>query len=187
MTAMDANTHLFGQVAPTLAMALDGPCATMAQRFLLEGLKTAEVDVDIRQPLQQQEWLHDTRVMQTVRKLEQEFQQEIKGLGLTEEALRVPDDKTVTVQLPGTSSPDQPRYKQRDRYGPQLLMSVVFLAAYFAILAAVIYIEANDSLNMKKGENSFMDQIQILIGVLTAGVGQILSYWFGGMMGSKSE
>ena len=41
-------------------------------------------------------------------------------------------------------------------------------------------VEASDTINMKKGDNSLIGEIQILFGVLTAGVGQILGYWFGG-------
>jgi len=176
---MEANAHLFGQIAPTLSTAMNGPCATMAQRFLMEGLKSEEIDVDIRQPLAQQAWMNDTRAMQIVRKLEQDFQQELKSLGLGPEALQPPAPKAA--QAPS------PRYKNSDQYRPQLIMSAVFMAAYFLILGAIIYIEASDTLNMHQGENSFMDQIQILIGVLTAGVGQILSYWFGGMMGGGKD
>lgn len=175
---MDATTHLFGQLAPTLSTAMNGPCAGLAQRFLLEGLQSESIDVDVRQPLEQQEWLTDTRVMQVVRRLEQDFQQELKTLGLGSDALQPPATR---------SEPALPRYQRTDQYRPQMVMSVVFLGAYFMILAAIIYIEASDTMNMHQGENSFMDQIQILIGVLTAGVGQILSYWFGGMMGGGRD
>lgn len=174
---MEANAHLFGQLAPTLSTAMSGPCATLAQRFLMEGLKSEDVDVDTRQPLDQQAWLNDTRVMQVVRKLEQDFQQELKSLGLGPEVLQSPAQTAAPAPAP--------RYKQTDLYRPQLIMSVVFMAAYFLILGAIIYIEASDTVNMQQGDNSLMDQIQILIGVLTAGVGQILSYWFGGMMGGS--
>ncbi|WP_211830383.1 hypothetical protein [Kistimonas asteriae] len=60
---------------------------------------------------------------------------------------------------------------------PQLFISFLFVTAYFIIIGAIIYVEASDELNMQKGENSFMDQIDILIGVLTAGVGQVLNFW----------
>ncbi|EAY28304.1 hypothetical protein M23134_03856 [Microscilla marina ATCC 23134] len=31
---------------------------------------------------------------------------------------------------------------------------------------------------MKKGANSMMGEIKVLLGVLTGGVGQILNFWF---------
>lgn len=176
---MEMNSHIFGQIAPTLAQALEGPCATMAQKFLLEGLQQAEIPVDIKQPLNQQTWLNDTRALQTVRKLEQGFLEELQSLGLGAEALKTP--------VSAASEAPVRRIQQAENYRPQMFISALFFLAYFLILGAIIYIEASDSLNMQQGENSFMDQIQILIGVLTAGVGQVLSYWFGGMMGSKGK
>jgi len=174
---MEMNSHIFGQIAPTLAQALEGPCATMAQKFLLEGLQQAEIPVDIKQPLNQQAWLNDTRALQTVRTLEQGFVEELQSLGLGSEALKAP----APVEAPTR------RIQQLENYRPQMFISALFFLAYFLILGAIIYIEASDTLNMQQGDNSFMDQIQILIGVLTAGVGQVLSYWFGGMMGSKGK
>jgi len=64
-------------------------------------------------------------------------------------------------------------------YKPQMMISVIFLVLYFVILFAVFFTEASDSLNMKQSENSLLGELQILLGVLTAGVGQILSFWFG--------
>ncbi|MCP8688402.1 hypothetical protein [Marinobacterium sedimentorum] len=53
------------------------------------------------------------------------------------------------------------------------------------MLWAIFAVEISDDMNMRSGENSLMDQLQILFGVLTAGVVQILSYWFGGVLGKK--
>jgi len=68
---------------------------------------------------------------------------------------------------------------------PQFIISMLFLLAYFLMLAAIFAIEASDTINMMKGENSLMGELQVLFGVLTAGIGQILSYWFGGAFGKK--
>lgn len=62
---------------------------------------------------------------------------------------------------------------------PQIIISTLFLVAYFSLLGAIFYVEVSDSLNMMKGENSLMGEFQILFGVLTAGVGQIFGFWFG--------
>jgi hypothetical protein len=76
----------------------------------------------------------------------------------------------------------------RDTLGirPQVIISALFLSAYFLMMAGIFYVEISDDLNMKTGNNSLMDQLQILFGVLTAGVVQILSYWFGGALGKKT-
>lgn len=42
----------------------------------------------------------------------------------------------------------------------------------------IVSVEVSDTLNMKKGENSMMGEVKVLLGVLTGGVGQILNFWF---------
>jgi len=61
----------------------------------------------------------------------------------------------------------------------QYIFSMLFIVGYMALITIMLVIEASDSLNMIKGENSFQGELKILLGVLTAGVGQILSFWFG--------
>ena len=61
---------------------------------------------------------------------------------------------------------------------PKFILSILYLTVYFCMLAAVFYVEIADDITIKTGEDSMMSELQILMGVLTAGVGQILSYWF---------
>lgn len=60
----------------------------------------------------------------------------------------------------------------------QFIMSIAFVAGYFILLGIIIFIEASDTVNMKKGENSMMGEFKILIGVMTGAVAQILNFWF---------
>lgn len=60
----------------------------------------------------------------------------------------------------------------------QFLMSIAFVAGYFVLLGMIIYIEASDSINMKKGDNSMMGELKILLGIMTGAVAQILNFWF---------
>jgi hypothetical protein len=55
------------------------------------------------------------------------------------------------------------------------------------MLAAIFYVEVSDNLNMAKGDNSLMGEMKIMFGVLTAGLGQILSFWFGGLLGKNNS
>jgi len=71
-------------------------------------------------------------------------------------------------------------------HSPQMIISVLFLVAYFLMLVAIFAIEISDTANMRQGGNSMMGELQILFGVLTAGVAQILSYWFGGVLSKKN-
>ena len=61
----------------------------------------------------------------------------------------------------------------------QFIISLIFLTGYLALLGIILYAELSDDLNMQKGENSMQGELQILLGVLTGAVGQILSFWFG--------
>ena len=60
----------------------------------------------------------------------------------------------------------------------QFLLSIVFVVGYMAIIGIIFYIEVSDTLTLKTGENSLMGEVKILIGVLTAGVAQVLNFWF---------
>lgn len=60
----------------------------------------------------------------------------------------------------------------------QFIFSLVFLVGYIALVIIILDVEISDNLNMKKGDNSMMGELKILLGVLTGGVGQILNFWF---------
>lgn len=60
----------------------------------------------------------------------------------------------------------------------QIIFSFMFLLSYIGIIAFILYVETSDTVNMKKGQNSFMGELKLLLGVLTAGLGQILNFWF---------
>lgn len=60
----------------------------------------------------------------------------------------------------------------------QFIFSMLFFIAYIALVIIIIDVEISDTVNMKKGENSMMGEVKILLGVLTGGLGQILNFWF---------
>ncbi|NTU73544.1 hypothetical protein HGB07_05260 [Candidatus Roizmanbacteria bacterium] len=62
-------------------------------------------------------------------------------------------------------------------YKFRVMISTLFLVAYFGMLAAIFFVEVSDKLNMIKVENSLMSLLGVLLGVLTAGIGQVLNYW----------
>ncbi|WP_087024995.1 hypothetical protein [Thaumasiovibrio subtropicus] len=165
---MDKDSTLLQHVAPNLSAALEGPFSEVAERSLYDSL-----DVDYRQDGAEEALHHkitDPNSLPKIRELEHNFKQEMKNLGIDTRRL----------------SSFQAQRTERQFQRPQFILSAVFLIAYFILLAAILAIEVSDSLNMIVSENSLMGQIQVLFGVLTAGVGQILSYWFGGIM-KKSE
>ncbi|MBL4709443.1 MAG: hypothetical protein JKY48_13480 [Flavobacteriales bacterium] len=60
----------------------------------------------------------------------------------------------------------------------RFIFSLVFIICYFVLLGAILAVEVSDSVNMEQGENTMMGELNILLGLLTAGLGQIINYWF---------
>jgi len=72
----------------------------------------------------------------------------------------------------------------------QFIFSMIFLVGYIGLVGIILFVEVSDSLNMQKGDNSMMGELKVLLGVLTAGIGQILNFWFNDMKkfdGSKNK
>jgi len=107
-----------------------------------------------------------------IKNIDQQFKLEMQKLKVDVFALEIDDRKNA-------------RSIAKANKNPQIIISTLFLVAYFLMLGAIFAVEASDTINMKKGENSLLGELQILFEVLTADVGQILSFWFGGIF-SKS-
>lgn len=60
----------------------------------------------------------------------------------------------------------------------QFLISIIFLLGYLGVMGAIFYVEFSDDINMKQGENSLMGEAKMLLGAMTAGMAQILNFWF---------
>ena len=60
----------------------------------------------------------------------------------------------------------------------QIVFSILFLTLFFFLIGVILFIEVSDTLNMRKGENSMMGEVTLLIGVITGGMSQILNFWF---------
>lgn len=60
----------------------------------------------------------------------------------------------------------------------QFILSIIFLISYLSIVGIILFVEISDTVNMEKSKNSMMGELKILLGVLTAAVGQILNFWF---------
>jgi len=61
---------------------------------------------------------------------------------------------------------------------PQFILSVMYLAAYFSMLAAILWVEVAPDIEVKTGDASMMTSFNLLMGVLTGGVYKIIDYWF---------
>lgn len=65
-------------------------------------------------------------------------------------------------------------------FTPQITLSVLFVGGYFTLLALFI-------LGYTHLDPTYKDLLLTLIGVLTAGVPQILNFWFGSSHGSQKK
>lgn len=61
----------------------------------------------------------------------------------------------------------------------RIVLSFVFLTAYLVLVFMILHHELSGGAEAHDHPDSMMGELKILIGVLTAGVGQILHYWFG--------
>lgn len=161
-------------IAPTLASALEGPFTNVATKFIIDNL-TSDSNSDNRDPINIiSELLNDPVNLQKIKHIDKDFKSEMEKLNVD------------VFSIENISNNDTLCHK-KDNQKPQIIISTLFLVAYFLMLAAIFAVEASDTINMEKGDNSLMGELQILFGVLTAGVGQILSYWFGGVFGKSAS
>ncbi len=165
---MQQTISLLQPVAPMLAQVLDSPFHALAKKYILSHLPDTLADTGAEDEAQIQALLSEPAGLHVLKELDQRFTSEIRQLGL--------DLKFVKNTQP---EPSEGKHRKNGIMNPQFLLSLVFITAYFCIVFSMFFIEASDHLNMLKGENSFMNELQILLGALTAGVGQVLSYWFG--------
>ena len=170
---MQDNINILSNTAPTLTAALKGPFAEIANNYIIETL-TGKTDHNGK-PSDEMvgELITTSENLNTLKTVDTKFAQEMKRLNVDVFSLNYPDERD---QRPS-----------RTPMNPQMILSIVFICFYFLIVSAFFYVEVDDNLNTVKGENSLIGELQILIGVLTAGVGQILSYWFGGIIGRDKD
>ncbi|MHA7102264.1 hypothetical protein [Roseivirga pacifica] len=69
----------------------------------------------------------------------------------------------------------------------QFVFSLIFLIAYLALIFIVLFLETQSSFEIKPNHDSMLGELKILIGVLTAGVAQILNFWFGNSKKAQKE
>lgn len=161
-------------IAPTLASALRGPFAGVAVKDIKDIVMEDMKDKHMSSEEIINEIFNDAKALQMVKELDKKFLKEMEELEV--DVFYLEEEKK--------RKKEKMEKKEKD---PQMVISVIFLLAYFLMLAAIFIIEISDDANMVRGENSLMGELQILFGVLTAGVAQILSFWFGGVLKKKGS
>ena len=148
-------------VAPVLATAVGGPFGAMAATIIQSALGTDDEAI-IEQKLANA----TPETLLALRQANQQFEVQMRELGIREDQLYLEDTANARLMARETGNT------------PQVYLTGGFLAIYAFLVAAffVLDFELND---WQRG------QLGILIGVITAAVGQIINFWFGTSKSSK--
>lgn len=150
-------------VAPTAVAALSGPMAPLAATVVRQVLGAGE-DVDLDDAVLAAAASPDTAVR--LREIESAMQAQEQQLGIRFAELEVEDRK------------DARRLARETSLLPQLAITAIFVIGYFTILGLFF----SSTLEVPMSE-SFI----VMLGVLTAGMTQIMAFWFGSSRGSQQK
>lgn len=150
-------------VAPTAAAALAGPYAPLAQAVIRKVIGAEERD-DVEEALLAAAASPDTVVK--LKEIEAAIKAQEEQLGIRFAELEVEDRKDARLLARETS------------IVPQLAITAIFVVGYFTILGLFF----SSRLEVPMSE-SFM----VMLGVLTAGMTQIMAFWFGSSRGSQQK
>jgi len=182
------SKNILAEIAPTLATALLGPFGSVAAKFITSKLGHEDTPAGTKLDDFLGKFLDKPENLQKVQEIEQQFKLEMEKLNVDIFSLEVEDRKSARTLA------------EKDNR-PQIMISVAFVLAYFVLLGVMFWAEISPEFNpgmykiihadktvewRVQGE-SLIDLFQVLMGVLTAGVGQILNFWFGGRMGRQAD
>jgi len=151
-------------VAPAIATALGGPVAGVATKFLGDALMGDEnaPEVDIAAALQSPDNLVK------LRELNNTFQLKMAEAGIDLEKVHAADRASAREMAVKTT------------LKPQMIISTIFVLAF----AVILYTVFTNTLEM----NDIQKNITMyLLGILSAGMIQIMNFWFGSSSGSKEK
>ena len=177
--------NILKTLAPTLASALGGPLAGVATKFIADKLGGKDVPKDTHLESYIEQFLGNSENLHKLKEIDQQFKQEMQKLNVDVFSLEVQDRQSA-------------RGLAQKSMWIQGTISMIFMGAYFGILIWVFYAEISPDVqpgmywDEEKREffaqtESLMDVFQVLLGVLTAGVAQILNFWFGGLFGRREQ
>jgi hypothetical protein len=153
-------------VAPTLATALGGPFAGVATKFIAGKLLGDESATEDQ--LKDFVLSANPDALAKVKEIDNAFKAEMKRLDIDLERIAAGDRADA-------------RDLAKDDMRPQVVLSVIFVAGYFAIMYVMFFSGAIE-LTESQDNAAYM-----LLGVLTTGIPMILRFWFGGSPQDKSH
>jgi hypothetical protein len=153
---------LVGSIAPVLGTALGGPFGGMAGKFIAEKLGVDEKDLpDVLEGA-------DSETLLKIRNSDNEFKLRLRELGIQEEQLHSQDRASARDLAVKTS------------LMPQSIIATVFIVGFIAVLYTVFTQTMEFTTDQAMLAN-------VLLGILSAGVMQIMNFFFGSSSGSKEK
>ena len=158
------------RVAPTIGAALGGPLAGSATKFVAEKLlgksdaPIAEITKAIIDATPEK--------LAKLNEIDKEFEIEMQKLGIDIYKLEIEDRKSA-------------RNLFKVNIWPQITLSAIFVFGYFLVL--YLLIDKGSTFASATGNEYMKGVFTTILGVLTAAIPQILSFWFGSSLGSKEK
>jgi len=156
---------LVGVVAPTLGTALGGPLGGMAGAVIAKAVMGKEQATEAELSTALANATPDQLL--ALKKADQDFATQMKSLDVDIFKLETADVQSA-------------RSLFAINVWPQSILSGLFVGGYFAILGIVVSGHVTIPVEIK-------DMATVLIGVMSASVTAIMSYWFGSSFGSREK
>jgi len=154
-------------VAPILGTAIGGPFGGMATDFLLDAFGDDD-EVNSEEELQAKILKANPETLLKLKQLNADFEVKMKELGLKEKDLAAQDRADARAMGIKTT------------LLPQMIISTIFVLAFSVILYTVF----TESIEMSDTQKTMTTY---LLGILSAGMIQVMNFWFGSSSGSKEK
>jgi hypothetical protein len=153
-------------VAPTLGTALGGPMAGAATKFIADKM-LGKADASTEE-IQEAILGASPEQLTKLKEIDNQFKLDMKHLEIDVYELEYKDR-------------DSARKLFAVNIWPQIILSAIFVIGYFGVLYFLLH---KDIVPTSMINNPVFTTI---LGVLTAAIPQILSFWFGSSLGSKEK
>lgn len=154
-------------VAPVLGAAIGGPFGGMAGKFIAQALGKNEPKTENELLELVQGALGDPELTLKLKEADNAFKIKTRELGVDVFRLEVDDRKNA-------------RDLAKVNMLPQIVISTIFILAF----SLICYVVFSGKVQL---EGVAKDIVVYLLGILSAGVTQIMNFWFGSSAGSKEK
>jgi len=153
---------LVGSIAPILGGTLGGPFGAMAGNWLANelGVEPGELEKTVSSA--------NSETLLKIKELDNKFKIDMEAIGLSKEKLHAEDRNSARVMASNTT------------LTPQIVLACIFVIGFIAVLYSVFTGEIEIADKMR-------DMANYLLGILSAGLVQIMNFFFGSSSGSKEK